>query len=423
MSNYSAGFADGVSIQGMPILNTYSENVKWVDSNNGSNGNDGSFGKPWATVAYAVTHVGFTASRGGVVMVKAGHAETVSAAGTITMSKAGISVVGLGVGDNRPNFTFSATASTWLMTAANCSVNNVVMTCGIDSVVSAMVVSAAGCSIMNVEFIDTTDIEFVTAILTTTSANVLNVKIKYRGFATGNAHVATVQLVGCDTGDIDVDFYGVASTAVVNFITTACTNIKVTGNFRNIGVTDGSKNVVDTQGSSTWWAEITDVLVGTTLKFGSSFPVAAVIGAQSDASRIAIKNFAATGTSLTTGNSPVSAFTVTGHVMMRVWGVTGGTALASTLNNGTLAVGISGSTTIYLGSTTMDGTNFTAGAVWIDTSATLKSEAFVAANLVWHAVSSTTVIVTVATNSSTSGVLTLYCEWKPVSVGATVVAA
>ncbi len=139
--------------------------------------------------------------------------------------------------------------------------------------------------------------------------------------------------------------------------------------------------------------------------------------------QLATKTFSATGSTLTTGLSPVSAFTVTGHVMLRIFGVTGGTALASTGTNGTLAVGISGSTTIYLGTTTMDGTNFTAGAVWIDTSPTLKSEAFVAANLVWHLASSNTVIVTVATNSSTSGVLTLYCEWRPLSSGATVVAA
>lgn len=138
---------------------------------------------------------------------------------------------------------------------------------------------------------------------------------------------------------------------------------------------------------------------------------------------LATKTFSAAGTSLTTGLSPVSAFTVTGHVMLRIFGVVGATPLASTSNNGTLAVGISGSTTIYLGTTTADGTNFTAGAVWIDTSPTLKSEAFVAANLVWHLVSSVTVIVTVATNSMTAGVLTLYCEWRPLSSGATVVAA
>lgn len=138
---------------------------------------------------------------------------------------------------------------------------------------------------------------------------------------------------------------------------------------------------------------------------------------------LATKAFAAAGTSLTTVLSPVSAFTVTGHVMLRIFGVTGATPLASTGTNGTLAVGISGSTTIYLGTTTADGTNFTAGAVWIDTSPTLKSEAFVAANLVWHLVSSVTVIVTVATNSMTAGILTLYCEWRPLSSGATVVAA
>ena len=63
-----------------------------------------------------------TADAGDVVYVMPGHAETVTAAGGIAFDIAGITVVGLGNGDDRPTITFAtnATAST-TVTATDCA--------------------------------------------------------------------------------------------------------------------------------------------------------------------------------------------------------------------------------------------------------------------------------------------------------------
>jgi hypothetical protein len=60
----------------------------------------------------------------------------------------------------------------------------------------------------------------------------------------------------------------------VEFLTTACTNVKVKGTFYNSGTTDGSKNVVDTAGSSTWYAEVVDAAAGSTFTGGSAAALA-----------------------------------------------------------------------------------------------------------------------------------------------------
>jgi hypothetical protein len=120
-------------------------------------------------------------------------------------------------------------------------------------VVSPIVVSAPDCTI-DIEVQDASAaIECVSAILTTADADKLSVNLKYRGFIAGNACVSPIRLVGVDTARIFVDFYGVASTAVVEFHTTACHDIDVTGKFYNNG-TSLTKNVVDTATGSTWSA-------------------------------------------------------------------------------------------------------------------------------------------------------------------------
>lgn len=139
--------------------------------------------------------------------------------------------------------------------------------------------------------------------------------------------------------------------------------------------------------------------------------------------KLAKKAIAAAGTSFTTGASPVTLFTVTGVVLVRLWAAIT-TALASTSNNGTLAIGVTGATGGIISATTMDGTNFPTGSIWTgDTSPTLKGEALQNAPLNGFLINGVNIIATIATNSATAGVMDFYCEWRPVSSGATVVAA
>lgn len=149
-SNYPAGFANGITIRGMPLLQTYPGQVFWVSNastvltgqKGGSNGNKGTFDAPFSTLDYAVGRC--TASRGDIIMVKPGHAETVSSATALALDVAGVAIVGLGIGSLRPTFTLdTATTATIGVSAANISMTNCVISANFADIVSAFTLTTA----------------------------------------------------------------------------------------------------------------------------------------------------------------------------------------------------------------------------------------------------------------------------------------
>ena len=120
--------------------------VFFVDSG-ASNATDGSTGvspeSPLATMNGAFTRA--AASQGDVIFLMPGHAENCSSATTQVMSKAGITVIGIGEGDLKPTFTFTATAGSFEMDSANCVVENVKFLTSITAVVVGVNVDADGC--------------------------------------------------------------------------------------------------------------------------------------------------------------------------------------------------------------------------------------------------------------------------------------
>lgn len=140
-SNYPNGFAGGLVVQGLPILNTHSGEVKWVHSAGGSTG-AGTFASPFSTLAQALARC--VAGRGDVIMVKPGHAETVSAASGIDLDKAGVTIIGLGQGLDRPTFTLdTATTTTIAVSAANICVMNCIFTANFADIVAVFTLTAA----------------------------------------------------------------------------------------------------------------------------------------------------------------------------------------------------------------------------------------------------------------------------------------
>lgn len=129
------------------------------------------------------------------------------------------------------------------------------------------------------------------------------------------------------------------------------------------------------------------------------------------------------GTAWTTGNSPITLFTVTGTVLCRVYGVVGSTALTSTGGLGTLQVGIAGSISLMLPLSAANGAagQFAANAVWVGATPTALGAVPLLANLTWAFINGANVILTVATASMTAGSITMYCDWVPISAGASVV--
>lgn len=92
--------------------------VFFVCSVTGSNDNAGTDpSSPKATVQGAISAC--TANKGDKIICMPGHAETVTST-SINLSTAGVSVICLGTGLERPTFTYSTAAATITVSAANC---------------------------------------------------------------------------------------------------------------------------------------------------------------------------------------------------------------------------------------------------------------------------------------------------------------
>lgn len=226
-------FPNGVSSFGIPLaggaqIPSTTGNYFFVSSTTGSNGNTGkSTAKPFATIAQA--NLAATANNGDVVIVMPGHVETVSAAGGINLSKAGVYYIGVGFANTRPTITFAtATTATLTVTAADVTIDNFVFTQTFDAIVSPIVVSAEGFTMRNCYSVTATaSFQCTQMILTTASAN--NMLIQSSRFAgtTDAGTTAVITIVGGDNIQIlDCDFIGAYTTSVgaIQNITTATTN-------------------------------------------------------------------------------------------------------------------------------------------------------------------------------------------------------
>lgn len=183
LANYPAGFKDGISVRGIPLVQTHPGKVFWVSNSTvqlanqkaGSNSNDGSFNAPFATILYAMTQC--TANRGDVIFVKPGHAETIADATTLTLGVAGVAIIGLGVGSNRPTLTFStATTANIPVTAANISVQNILFKANFADIVSVFTATSTNTptdfSVERCEFRDGSSVlNFLTVVTGNATAN------------------------------------------------------------------------------------------------------------------------------------------------------------------------------------------------------------------------------------------------------------
>jgi hypothetical protein len=226
-------FANGITIRGVPIVQAYPGKVFWVNNSGvlqegeigASDGNKGTMLQPFSTINGAVSKC--LAGRGDVIMVKPGHIETVAAAAGVALTKAGVAVIGLGSGSLRPKFNLTATSSTVTMSAANCALVNVLVTGGIDAVVSHTVVSAADCALVDFEYRDVTG-QCTDGLLTTAGANRLWIE-RYRhdgDTAAGtNAGIAIVGGDGIVIKGLRMD--GNFAVGGIDIRTTATTDIEI----------------------------------------------------------------------------------------------------------------------------------------------------------------------------------------------------
>lgn len=153
-SNFPNPFNGGLIVQGMPVLNTYGNNVFWVHSAGQSLG-EGTYTRPFATIAQAQSRC--VAGRGDIIICKPGHTETITAAAGIALTKSGIQIVGLGTGALRPTINFTTVVGADLdIDGANISITNFLFVAGVDALTGPIDVNAADFTMIGCETRDTT---------------------------------------------------------------------------------------------------------------------------------------------------------------------------------------------------------------------------------------------------------------------------
>lgn len=233
MSNYPNGFMNGLTVRGVPLTVAHPGKVFFVNNSsvladggiNGSDGNPGTYLKPFSTIDYAIGRC--TAGRGDIIFVMPGHAETIGSAAAVALDVAGVAIIGLGVGSLRPTLNFTATTSTVTMSAANCCLKNILFTGGIDAIAKMILVSAADCTIEGCELRDVTG-QMIDGILTTAGANRLKILKHIHKGDTAAGTNAGIAIVGGSDIEIQIDVMdGNFAVGGIDIRTTATTNLLV----------------------------------------------------------------------------------------------------------------------------------------------------------------------------------------------------
>lgn len=182
---------------------------------------------PCATLAQALALC--TASKNDIIYVMPGHAESIAAATSIAV--AGVQIIGLGRGENRPIFTFiTSTAAQFDIDAADVTIQNLVFKAGVDSQLIMIDVNAAGFTIEGCDFLEGSSIQWLTGI--DIGADRCTVKGNYfKSVAVGanNAMVisAAVDRVRIEDNEVFGDF---ADACIHNPTATVATRLSISRN-------------------------------------------------------------------------------------------------------------------------------------------------------------------------------------------------
>lgn len=321
MTTYQRGFENGVVMKDVPILQMHPGRVFWVGNNStklvgelaASNNNKGEFLTPFSTLDYAIGQC--AANREDIVYVRPTYAQTIADATSILMDVAGIQIIGLGEGDNRPTISYSAVGSSIPISAANISFRGFRLLATINAVVAGLTISGAK-ALIDIDTSDTSaSVEFISAIVTTAAADDLKIKARHRGFAAGSTMTRYIDLVGCQNAQIDVDFFGTASVGVINMRTTACDNIMVTGLFYNASQLL-LKNVVNST-TSTWSVRGYDALAAQEFAGGTNTTPYFLVNGDLLGGYDPFLGYRVTKTaSLATGGGTAPLYTITGRCLI-----------------------------------------------------------------------------------------------------------
>lgn len=247
-------FPNGVTSFGIPLIGSgpvlTTGAVFFVSSVTGNNGNIGTDAtKPFATIAYALTKC--TANNGDHIICMPGHTETYTGADGLDINVAGVTILGIGRGSNRPTFNFTtAGAADMNISANNVALSNFLFTGGVDALSSIVDISGDDIYLGDIEYRDVTGEATNFLNLGSGTDRCLIERLVFNG-AAGAGGASCIQASGTTRLTLR-DFYidGNFSTGAINFFSSASSGVDISNGFiRNRNSVDIA--VVDTVTGST----------------------------------------------------------------------------------------------------------------------------------------------------------------------------
>lgn len=195
-------------------------NVFFVDSGGSKTLDDPNYGgdpeKTFATIDYAIGQC--TANNGDYIIVMPGHTETTTAAADTVFDVAGVTVIGIGNGNDRPTITFgTSTLTDWDITAANIRISNIRFTVAVDSPAALIDVGAAQFQLDKCQFLGTAS--YQPDIWVDLDANADYCKILNNEFIDATAGAASAVKIAAALTDLEIAknrFWGDYSDACVH---------------------------------------------------------------------------------------------------------------------------------------------------------------------------------------------------------------
>ena len=238
--------------------------IYFVDSGQTTTGADAAgYGQnpdePFLTIDYAIGQC--TAAQGDVIYVLPGHAETVSGAAGIDVDVEGISIIGLGNGDNRPTITFTGATADMDIDAENVTIENLRFIGGVASLAAPIDVNQEYFTIRNCEFM-ASGAGYGVQISIITDANCNDIAVEDCTFqylvATDGTTAITqtsteaIRLVGADRAVIKGCYFsGDFTTSAINCVTTASKDIKILNNHIYNIATENIAGAIDLAANTT----------------------------------------------------------------------------------------------------------------------------------------------------------------------------
>lgn len=206
----------------------------------------------YATIDQAISAC--TADNDDAVIVLPDHTESIAGAAGVAQDVAGVRVIGLGVGRNRPRVTFTtADAASWDVSAARCSIENLVLINGRDGQTAMVNVSAADCVIQDCEFmLGDACTQAVLGILTTAGANRMIVRRNHMHGSVDAGVGSAISIVGGDAILVEDNVITGAFTTTGNIANgTASTMLVIRRNHLLNRTADGNNKVIVLHASTT----------------------------------------------------------------------------------------------------------------------------------------------------------------------------